>query len=104
MTRSSSLLSCSFEAMKVTERGSCRSSSVWRPNCSQSSCLVFAQYSVSFRRMNHRILPLRSWMGYPVSLSIHHSMNFATQLSASGLQVARTNGVTPQVERLRDSM
>ena len=41
--------------------------------------------------------------GYPVSLSIHQPMNLATQLSASALHVALTNGATPDVDLLRDS-
>jgi hypothetical protein len=100
----SSLLSLNLDMMNVTERGRLRSSSVFRLNRSHSSCRVLAQYSVSFRRMNQRILPLLSGMGYPVFGSIHQAMNFDTHESASGLQVARTNGFTPQVERFLDSI
>ncbi|MCY1237668.1 hypothetical protein D9M72_503760 [compost metagenome] len=54
-------------------------------------------------RTKYRSLPARSGIGRPVSWLIHHEMNSATQLSASGLQVALTYGRTPHIERLRDS-
>ena len=103
-TRSNSLLSSSLDIIKVTDFGSPRSSGVTRLNRPHSSFFVSAQYSVSSRRIKYRIFPLRSGIGYPVSGSIHHSMNLATQLSASGLQEARTKGFTPQVLRFRDSI
>jgi hypothetical protein len=49
-------------------------------------------------------MPARSGIGSPVSGSIHQARKSATQLSTSGLHVARMYGRTPQVERLRLTM
>src|SRR5581483_1986899 len=54
--------------------------------------------------MNQRSTPDRSGMAKPVFWSIHQEMKVATQLSASGLQVALMYGLTPHIERLRDTM
>src|ERR1700721_1708618 len=56
----------------------------------------------SFLRTIHRITPDLSGIGKPVVWSIHHAMKSASH-PGCGLAVARMYGLTPHVERLRDS-
>ena len=57
--------------------------------CCSKSAGLSPQMMVSPMRTNQRRTPARSMIGRPVSWSIHQAMNSATQLSASGLHVAR---------------